>query len=195
MTDPAALRQVMQNARAKQREDRYWFAYERLCEVLGQKDREQSDPIVWRFERSVHAFEELRDGRRASRTRQMMKRRGPVGTIKQWLTYAQPTDGYVALVNAGFWHLLGEAIPLDFPGRFTDDEMAVARYRIADAKEGHVSDPFLPSSHVLDIPQIAVGLLKQLGLMLIVVRRRVWLISVCQSIHHQYTFDTKRLTD
>ena len=71
----------------------------------------------------------------------MMKRRGSVGTIKQWLTYTQPTDGYAALVKAGLWHLLGEAIPLDFPGHFTKDELAVARYRVADAKKGRIAEP------------------------------------------------------
>jgi hypothetical protein len=74
-----------------------------------------------------------------------MKRRGSVGTIKLWLTYDKPTDGYAALVKAGLWHLLGEAIPLDFPEQFTEAEMAVARHRIADAKQGRISEPFLPS--------------------------------------------------
>jgi hypothetical protein len=134
MTDPAALRQVMKNATAKKREDLYWLAFQRLCNVLGLAAHDPTDEIVWRLERCVHAFEELRGGRPASRTRQMMKRRGSVGTIKQWLTYTQPTDGYAALVKAGLWHLLGEAIPLDFPGHFTKDELAVARYRVADAK-------------------------------------------------------------
>ena len=75
----------------------------------------------------------------------MMKNRGAVGTIKQWLTYKNPTPGYIALVEAGHWDLLGEAIPLDFPERFTEGEIAVPRYRIAEAKEGRISDPFLPS--------------------------------------------------
>jgi hypothetical protein len=145
MTDPNGLRQVMKNAQVKKREDLYWCAFSRLCDVLGRAAHDPTDPIVWRLERSVHAFEELRGGRPATRTRQMMKRRGSVGTIKQWLTYSKPTEGYTALVKAGLWQLLGEAIPLDFPERFTDDELAVARYRITDAKQGRVSEPFLPS--------------------------------------------------
>ena len=68
-----------------------------------------------------------------------------MGTIKEWLTRREPTDGYVALVDAGHWDLLGEVIPLDFPERFTEDEISVARYRIADAKDGRVSEPFLPT--------------------------------------------------
>jgi hypothetical protein len=74
----------------------------------------------------------------------MMKRRGSVDTIKQWLTRDKPTDGYIALVRSGLWHLLGEAIPLDYPEQFTAEELAVARYRIEDAKQGRVSEPFLP---------------------------------------------------
>jgi hypothetical protein len=74
----------------------------------------------------------------------MIKSRGAVGTVKQWLTYDEPSKGYIVLVDAGLWDLLAEAIPLDFPERFTEDEMAVAHYRIADAKLGRVSDPFLP---------------------------------------------------
>jgi hypothetical protein len=49
------------------------------------------------------------------------------------------------LVEAGLWHLLGEATPLDFPEQFTDREMAGAQYRIGDAKQRRVSDPFLPA--------------------------------------------------
>ena len=74
----------------------------------------------------------------------MVSRRGPVGTIKQWLTYKEPTDGYAALVKAGLWYLLGEAIPLDFQDRFTQTELAIAEYRINDAKQGQISTPFLP---------------------------------------------------
>ena len=147
MTEPASLRQVMKNAEARKRDDLYWLAFQRLCEVLARSANDGGDdPIIWRLERSVHAFEELRGGRPASRTRQMMKRRGAVGTIKQWLTYDKPTDGYSALVKAGLWHLLGEAIPFDFPERFTESELAVARYRIEDAKQGRISQPFLPSA-------------------------------------------------
>jgi hypothetical protein len=75
----------------------------------------------------------------------MIRNRGAVGTVKQWLTYGEPSKGYIALVDSGLWDLLGEAIPLDFPERFTEGEIAVARYRIADAKEGRVSNPFLPT--------------------------------------------------
>jgi hypothetical protein len=68
-----------------------------------------------------------------------------VGTIKQWLTYDKPTEGYVAFVEAGHLDLLGEAIAFDFPELFTEKEIGIARYRIADAKEGRVSEPFLPT--------------------------------------------------
>jgi hypothetical protein len=59
MTDPAALRQVMKNATAKKREDLHWLAFQRLCDVLGQAAHDPANPIAWRLERSVHAFEEL----------------------------------------------------------------------------------------------------------------------------------------
>jgi hypothetical protein len=143
MTDPAALRQFMKNANAKKREDLYWLAFKRLCEV--QATHDPSDPIVWRLERSIRASEEVRGVKYASYTHRMMKNRGAVGTTKKWLTYRNPTPGYVALVEAGHWDLLGEAIPLDFPERFTERELEVARYRVADAKQGRVSEPFLPA--------------------------------------------------
>jgi hypothetical protein len=143
MTDPAALRQFMKNANAKKREDLYSLTFKRLCEV--QATHDPSDPIVWRLERSIRASEEVRGVKYASYTHRMVKNRGAVGTIKKWLTYKTPTPGYIALVEAGHWDLLGEAIPLDFPERFTEAESAVARYRIADAKQGRVSEPFLPA--------------------------------------------------
>ena len=134
----------MENAKSQSRNDLYWLAFQRLCHILGLSTDGISDPITFRLERSVRAFEELRGGRPASRTRQMMARRGSVGTIKQWLTYDAPTEGYRALVVAGLWDLLGEAIPLDFPAEFTSDEINIARYRIDDAKIGRVSQPFRP---------------------------------------------------
>jgi hypothetical protein len=143
MTEPAALRQFMKNAIAKGRDDLRKLAFQRLCDVQAKPD--PNDPIVWRLERSVLASEEVH-GRPATYTRRMIKSRGAVGTIQQWLTYDEPSKGYIALVEAGLWGLLGEAIPLDFPDRFTEGEIAVARYRIADAKEGRVSKPFLPGS-------------------------------------------------
>ncbi|MGH7071465.1 MAG: hypothetical protein ACREFO_15825 [Acetobacteraceae bacterium] len=148
MTDSKGLRQVMENARARKRDGLYWCAFERLCEVLGRAAYDPGDPALWRLERTVHAFEELRDSRPASRTRQMMGRRRAMGTIKQWRTYGRPTDGHASLVKAGLRHLLGEAIALDFPDRFTENEIAVARYRIADAKQGRVSEPFLPTGRM-----------------------------------------------
>jgi hypothetical protein len=145
MTEAAGLRQVMKNARTAEREDLYRFAFERLCQVFGKSADDPTDPIAWRLEQSVCAFEESQGGRRASRTRPMVDRRGSVGTTKRWLTYREPSKGYIALADAGLWRLLGEAIPLDFPAYFTDHEIAVARYRIADAEQGRVSDPFLPA--------------------------------------------------
>jgi hypothetical protein len=145
MTDPKGLRQVMKNARNKKREDFYRLALQRLCEVQGNAADDPSDPIVRRVMISVYAREELRGGRRATRTRQMLETLGPVDTTKQWIEYGKPTDPYVVLVEAGLWHLPGEAIPLDFPERLTDGEIAVVRYCIADAKRGRVSDPFLPA--------------------------------------------------
>ena len=58
MTDPAALRQFMKNANTRGREDLYWRAFKRLCEV--QATHDPNDPIVWRLERSIHASEEVR---------------------------------------------------------------------------------------------------------------------------------------
>jgi hypothetical protein len=144
MNDPTGLRQFMKNALLKQSSDLHWIAFERLCEVLGRNANDPMDAIVWRLEQSVCAFEQLRNGRRASRTRNMIKSRGSLGTIKQWLTYDRPRDGYITLVGAGRWHLLGEAIPLDFSDRFTNREMLVADYRISKAKVGEVAEPFLP---------------------------------------------------
>jgi len=145
MTDATGLRQVMKNAQNQGHVDLYKAAFRRRCEVLGQVAHGPSDTVARRLEATVCAIEDIRGGRSACRTRPMIKRRGAVGTIKQWLTYKDPIEGYRALVLTGLWDLLGEAIPLDFPEQFTDNEIAVARYRLADAKQGRISEPFLPA--------------------------------------------------
>jgi hypothetical protein len=105
MQDPAVLRQFMKNAGVKKREDLRKLAFQRLCEV--QVTHDPNDPLVWRSERSVLASEEVQ-GRPATYTRRMIRNRGAVGTIKRWLTYGEPSKGYIALVEAGLWDLLGE---------------------------------------------------------------------------------------
>jgi hypothetical protein len=42
------------------------------------------------------------------------------------------------------WDLLGEASPLDFLDRLTDEEIKIVQYRISDATEGRVFDLYLP---------------------------------------------------
>jgi len=55
-TDPAALRQMMVNAKQQKRDDIYWEAFHRLCSLEGM---DQSDPLHRAFYTTLRAYEEL----------------------------------------------------------------------------------------------------------------------------------------
>ncbi len=138
---------MMKNAKVAGRADLHQQAFVRLCEV---ESRQAGDSITVRLMQAVQALEEVR-GTRAARTRAMLARHGAIHVIKAWLTYKVPTEGYEGLVKAGLWRLLGEAVALDFPDRFTEEDLKVARYRIDEAKQGRVAEPFLPQLFQFDL--------------------------------------------
>jgi hypothetical protein len=52
-------------------DDRDWFAFERLCEVLGQATQDPTDPVAFRPERPVGVFKRFPAQPTASSMRQM----------------------------------------------------------------------------------------------------------------------------
>lgn len=132
MGDPAALRRLMANARAKGSQPVERAAFLRLCAVQPSAAPGSLEHDVWR---SVHALEEMRGvaaGRtvRLSRTRQKIGRHGEVRMVADLTVKPEPSDGFHMLVELGHPELLFEAVALRHPDRFARDVLDAARARI-----------------------------------------------------------------
>jgi len=69
-------------------------------------------------------------GHRLSRTEQMLKRHGVIGTINRIGIYPNASDNFERLRAANLVHLTAEAIILDYPHLFDPKAIETARKRI-----------------------------------------------------------------
>ena len=132
-TDPAGLRSLMANARRLDREDVYWNAFRRLCELEGM---DLSDPLERDFYQILNVYEQLlteKNGRttKASRTRQKMKNKGVMQCLIDWAV-GNPTEGFRLLVDKGQPELTAEYLVVKCKDRFDDDVVEAARARLLD---------------------------------------------------------------
>ncbi|MEX2642328.1 MAG: hypothetical protein WD270_02665 [Acetobacterales bacterium] len=139
MTDPQRLRNLMQNARGLGREDMYWKAFERLCDLEGE---DEDDPLHREFARILMAYEQLvteKDGKRtaASRTRQKIRRKGVEPSLEDWALAPQPSEGFALLMDHGLESLTGEHLVVKYADRFSGKAVEAAKARL----EAHVPPP------------------------------------------------------
>lgn len=132
LTDPKGLKNVMKNARDKGREDVYWEAFRRLCEVQGMA---YEDPLERDFYQVLTAYEELlteKNGRttKASRTRQKLTRHSVEKCLEDWALSTTPTQGFELLVQAGMFKLTAEYLVTKYPERFSSAAVIAAKARL-----------------------------------------------------------------
>ena len=135
ISDPGKLRNLMDNARRLGREDVYWKAFGRLCELqgIGEADRLHRD-----FARTLAAYEELlsqKNGRRtsASRTRQKIKNKGVEQSLEDWALAPQATEGFRLLMENGLEELTGEYLVVKYEERFSAKAVEAAKARLGNS--------------------------------------------------------------
>ena len=87
---------------------------------------------------AIFAFEEVKseeNGRRtkASRTWQMIKRRGIIPAVEHIITKRDVTDGFTTLAAMGLKEYAFEAVVLRHPSHFSAEAVEVSRRRLAEA--------------------------------------------------------------
>ena len=137
-SDPASLRQLIENARRLGSKEVEEAAFRRLIHV---SPAEEPGTVEHDFWSTVHAFEHLLKQERGktvllSRTRQKLKRVGVVQTLTDWASDTKETDGFNMLIERSMPELTGEAIILRHPDRFPRSVLDEARSRLAQ----HCSD-------------------------------------------------------
>lgn len=130
---PNDVRQIMANARRAGDEDVYRQAFKRLCELEGKKG---NDPIERDFYAMLTAYEQLltqKNGRttRATRTRQMLKRKSMTEVLEDWAISKSPTMGFEHLVSNGLVELTGEYLVTKYPEKFSAKAVSSAKRRLA----------------------------------------------------------------
>lgn len=87
---------------------------------------------------AIYAFEEVKseeNGRRtrASRTWQMIKRRGIIPAVEHIITKRDVTDGFTTLTEMGLKDYAFEAVVVRNPSHFSAEAVEVSRQRLEEA--------------------------------------------------------------
>jgi hypothetical protein len=139
-TDVKDLRQIMINAKRAKRDDVYWEAFRRVCELEGMN---YDDPLERDFYATLTADEELlseKNGKRtrANRTRTKLQNKGVVGCLEDWAMSTQPTEGFNTLVANGQTELTGEFLVTKYADRFSPEAVTRAKARLAELTPSEV---------------------------------------------------------
>lgn len=126
------LEQLMRNARRLGREDVFWQAFQRRCELEG---CDQNDPLHRDFYRTLEAYEQIlteKNGRKtkASRTRQKLSRKTVEECLEDWALGVQETPGFKLLVNNNMIRLTGEFLVVKYSSRFSNQAVEAATQRL-----------------------------------------------------------------
>jgi aromatic ring hydroxylase len=135
-TSISELRQIMQNAKRAKRDDVYWEAFKRACELEGAV---YDDQLHRDFYSTLAAYEELlteKNGRttKANRTRQKLDRKGVVQCLEDWANKATETQGFTLLVANNLVHLTGEFLVLKYRDHFTEKAVKNAGRRLQNVE-------------------------------------------------------------
>jgi hypothetical protein len=122
---------LFENAKARGRGDVALAARRRLIELRTERHGAKPGSIEAEALATIYAYEqEALGGRRATRTWQMVKKHGLVGTIERLATKRRPSTGYTKLVEAGLDDLAFEALVLRYPDRFSPRAITGARSKL-----------------------------------------------------------------
>ena len=128
-------RTVMKRARAQGRQDVYAAEFRRMCQLVGSKIDDPTDPLVRDFFETLAAYEQLlteKNGRRqpAHRTRQKVANKGVHQSLIEWTRASAETEGFKLLVQAGLPEFTGEYLVVRYASRFPDDVVNLAKARL-----------------------------------------------------------------
>jgi hypothetical protein len=131
--DKEKLRNWMANAKRLGRNDVYQAAFRQLCRVEG---RNIEDPLEAEFATVMRALEEAlteESGRtkRLSRTRQKLNRVGVRQTLADLALKAQPSLGFMKLLEFKMADMSAEALILKHREEFDEAVVAAAERRLA----------------------------------------------------------------
>ncbi len=126
------LKQLMINAQELGRDDVYWTAFRRVCELEG---RDHADPLHKEFYQMLAAYEELlsaKNGRTttAARTRQKLAKKGIEECLVDWAISSTTTEGFKTLVAHGLAELTGEYLVIKYANRFLPHVVQAAKRRL-----------------------------------------------------------------
>jgi hypothetical protein len=107
-------------------------AIELRAEEYGAQTAAENEAI-----QAVYAYEEVlskKNGKRtrASRTWQMIKRRGIINSVERAVNRRSETQGYTALAEMGLKEFAFEAVILRYPQLFSDEAIAISQRRLRD---------------------------------------------------------------
>jgi hypothetical protein len=133
--DPAQLKTMIANAKARDQEAVALAAFRRLVLVSPAETPGSVEHDMWQ---TIFAFEHLLKEERGkttllARTRQKIKRVGVVETLNDWAAAKQETEGFRMLLERGLPELTGEAIVLRHPRLFPRAAVDAARARLVGA--------------------------------------------------------------
>jgi hypothetical protein len=103
---------------------------ELLASAYGAKSAAEKEAL-----QAIYAYEEVltaRNGRKtyASRTWQMVKRRGIIGAVERAVNRKDETLGFTALVEMGMQDFAFEAIVIRYPDLFSQEAVARSKQRL-----------------------------------------------------------------
>ncbi len=112
LTKAADVHNVMDNAKAKGRNDVYWAAFRHLCDLEG---RSYNDVLEQDFYKMLAAYESLlteKHGRKtkASRTRPKIDRHGFQKCLVDWVSAKKATPGFLLLIENKMVQYTAEAV-------------------------------------------------------------------------------------
>jgi len=131
---PEACEQFARNVEARGKPELAQLARRRAIELQadqhGAATTAERDALeaVYAYERTLF----VKHGRaiRASRTWQMIKRRGILPAVEQVVTRPDESTGYEALVSMGLQDKSFEAVVLRHPGKFSDAAQRASKARL-----------------------------------------------------------------
>lgn len=133
--DPKKLRQIATNAATAGNIEVERAASLRLYEVLPAEEPGTFEHDVWQ---SIHALEHSLTTERGrttllARTRQKIKKVGEQQTVSDLLLSGKPSEGFRMLLDRAMPERTFEAVALRHPEKFGEEELTVAKERLADA--------------------------------------------------------------
>ena len=119
-------------------------ALELRAEDYGAKTAAENEAI-----QAVYAYEEVlskKNGKRtkASRTWQMIKRRGIINSVERAVNRRSETQGYTTLVEMGLKDFAFEAVILRHPQLFSDQAIAISKQRMTDWQTPNKNENSMP---------------------------------------------------